>query len=79
MQSEGLTGCNQQFELRRVRQQFSEHLNARLAQELFEIIRQQQRFPLAEARHAQEMLGNGGVTGKIVLVLNGPSLESGAA
>jgi NADPH2:quinone reductase len=27
-----------------------------------------QRFPLAEARQAQEMLGKGGVTGKIVLV-----------
>lgn len=26
------------------------------------------RFPLAEARHAQEVLGRGGVTGKIVLV-----------
>jgi NADPH:quinone reductase-like Zn-dependent oxidoreductase len=32
-----------------------------------------QRFPLAEARRAQEMLGKGGVIGKIVLVLNGPS------
>ena len=31
-----------------------------------------QRFPLrlAEARYAQELLGNGGVTGKIVLVGN---------
>jgi NADPH2:quinone reductase len=29
-----------------------------------------QRFPLAEARHAQELLGQGGVTGKIVLVPN---------
>jgi NADPH2:quinone reductase len=38
-----------------------------------------QRFPLAEARHAQEMLGDGGVTGKIVLVRNGSSPESGAA
>ena len=37
------------------------------------------RFPLAEARQAQELLGKGGVTGKIVLVLNGSSLESGAA
>lgn len=37
-----------------------------------------QRFPLAEARHAQELLGEGGVTGKIVPVLNGSSLESGA-
>jgi NADPH2:quinone reductase len=31
------------------------------------------RFPLAEARHAQELLGNGGVIGKIVLVPNGSS------
>ena len=38
-----------------------------------------QRFPLAEARHAQELLGKGGVIGKIVLVCNGSSLESGAA
>jgi NADPH:quinone reductase-like Zn-dependent oxidoreductase len=30
-----------------------------------------QRFPLAEARRAQEMLGEGGVIGKIVLVCNG--------
>ena len=47
---------------------------------LFELLQQQQikpliaqRFPLAEARQAQELLGNGGVTGKIVLMLNGPS------
>jgi NADPH2:quinone reductase len=38
-----------------------------------------QRFPLAEARQAQELLGKGGVTGKIVLVRDGSSLESGAA
>ena len=38
-----------------------------------------QRFPLAEARQAQELLGKGGVIGKIVLVPNGSSLESGAA
>ena len=37
-----------------------------------------QRFPLVEARHAHELLGKGGVTGKIVLVRNGSSLESGA-
>jgi NADPH:quinone reductase-like Zn-dependent oxidoreductase len=37
------------------------------------------RFPLAEARHAHELLGKGGVTGKIVLVTNGSSLDSGAA
>ncbi len=32
-----------------------------------------QRFPLAEARQAQELLGKGGVVGKIVLVPNAPS------
>ena len=36
-----------------------------------------QRFPLAEARHAHELLGRGGVIGKIVLDVS--SLESGAA
>jgi NADPH2:quinone reductase len=53
---------------------------------LFDLVRQQkikpliaQRLPLAEARHAHELLGKGGVTGKIVLVLNGASLASGAA
>ena len=53
---------------------------------LFDLLQQQkikpliaQRFPLAEARHAHELLGKGGVTGKIVLVLNGSSLESGAS
>ena len=53
---------------------------------LFELLEQQkimpliaQRFPLAEARHAQELLGKVGVTGKIVLVSNGSPLESGAA
>jgi NADPH:quinone reductase-like Zn-dependent oxidoreductase len=53
---------------------------------LFDLLQQKkikpliaQRFPLAEARQAQELLGNGGVTGKIVLVRNGSSLESGAA
>ena len=34
-----------------------------------------QRFPLAKAREAQELLGKGGVIGKIVLVPNGSSLE----
>ena len=34
-----------------------------------------QRFPLAEARQAHELLGKGGVTGKIVLVCNGSSRE----
>src|SRR5207249_3738550 len=40
---------------------------------LFDLLQQRrikpliaQRFPLAEARHAHELLGNGGVTGKIV-------------
>ncbi len=44
---------------------------------LFDLLRQQkvkpliaQRFPLAEARQAHELLGKGGVTGKIVLVSN---------
>ena len=36
-----------------------------------------QRLPLVEARRAHEMLGNGGVTGKVVLVCNG--LLDGAA
>jgi NADPH2:quinone reductase len=34
-----------------------------------------QRFPLAEARQAHELLGKGGVIGKIVLVCNGSSFE----
>jgi len=45
---------------------------------LFELLKQQkikpliaQRFPLAEARHAHELLRNGGVTGKIVLDIIG--------
>jgi len=38
-----------------------------------------QRWPLAEARQAHELLGQGGVTGKLVLVCNGASLVSGAA
>jgi NADPH2:quinone reductase len=53
---------------------------------LFELLQQKkikplisQRFPLAEARHAQELLGKGGVTGKIVLVCNASAVESGAA
>ncbi len=53
---------------------------------LFDLLRQRKiepliarRFPLAEARQAQEMLGDGGVTGKIVLVRDGSSPESGAA
>jgi NADPH:quinone reductase-like Zn-dependent oxidoreductase len=46
---------------------------------LFELLQQKkikpliaQRFPLAEARHAHEFLGKGGVTGKVVLVRSGP-------
>jgi NADPH:quinone reductase-like Zn-dependent oxidoreductase len=53
---------------------------------LFDLLQQKkikpliaQRFPLAEARQAHELLGNGGVKGKIVLVCSGPSLESGVA
>jgi NADPH2:quinone reductase len=53
---------------------------------LFDLLKDQkikplvaQRLPLAEARKAQELLGTGGVTGKIVLVANASSLESGAA
>jgi NADPH2:quinone reductase len=37
------------------------------------------RFPLAEARHAHELLAKGGVTGKIVLVHDASLLESGVA
>jgi NADPH:quinone reductase-like Zn-dependent oxidoreductase len=36
------------------------------------------RFPLAQARQAQELLGKGGVAGKLVLVCNGVSHESAA-
>jgi NADPH:quinone reductase-like Zn-dependent oxidoreductase len=53
---------------------------------LFDLLRQQkikpliaQRFPLAEARRAHELLGKGGVTGKIVLVRDESSREAGAA
>jgi NADPH:quinone reductase-like Zn-dependent oxidoreductase len=53
---------------------------------LFELLQKQKikpliarRFPLAEARDAHELLGKGGVTGKIALVRNASSLESGAA
>ncbi len=53
---------------------------------LFDLLQQQkikpliaQRLPLAEARQAHELLGKGGVTGKIVLVPTGPSLESETA
>jgi len=53
---------------------------------LFELLEQREikpliahRFPLAEARHAHELLGKGGVTGKIVLVCNGSSPGAGAA
>jgi NADPH2:quinone reductase len=38
-----------------------------------------QRFPITEARRAQELLAKGGVIGKIVLVGRGASLESRAA
>lgn len=53
---------------------------------LFELLEQQkikpvvaQRFPLSDARKAQELLGEGGVIGKIVLLPNGASLASRAA
>ena len=53
---------------------------------LFDLLQQKrikpiiaQRFPLAEARHAQEFLETGGVIGKIVLVPDGSSLKSRAA
>jgi NADPH:quinone reductase-like Zn-dependent oxidoreductase len=53
---------------------------------LLDLLRQQeikpliaQRFPLAEARQAHELLGKGGVTGKIVLVPDGLSFKSGVA
>jgi NADPH2:quinone reductase len=53
---------------------------------LFDLLQQRkiepliaQRLPLAEARRAHELLGKGGVTGKIVLVGNGSVPESGAA
>ena len=53
---------------------------------LFNLLQQQKikpliakRFPLAEARQAHQLLGTEGVTGKIVLVRDGSSLESGAA
>lgn len=53
---------------------------------LFDLLQRQEikpliarRFPLAEARHAHELLEKGGVVGKIVLVHNASSLESGAA
>ena len=46
-------------------------------QALFDLLQQKKikpliarRFPLAEAKQAQELLGKGGVIGKIVLVRN---------
>jgi len=38
-----------------------------------------ERFPLAEARHAHELLGKGGVTGKFVLVCKGDAIDTGPA
>jgi len=53
---------------------------------LFDLLQQRkirplvaQRFPLTEARHAQEMLAGGGVIGKIVLVSSGTSPGPSAA
>jgi NADPH2:quinone reductase len=37
-----------------------------------------QRFPITEARRAQELLAKGGVIGKIVLLGRGASLQSRA-
>jgi NADPH2:quinone reductase len=37
-----------------------------------------QRFPLADAKQAHELLGKGGVTGRIVLVCNALLPKSGA-
>jgi NADPH2:quinone reductase len=52
---------------------------------LFELLQQQrirpviaQRLPLREAKQAHELLGRGGVIGKIVLVCAEPALESSA-
>jgi len=49
---------------------------------LFDLLQQKkiqpliaQQFPLVEARQAHELLGKGGLTGKIVLVGNRSSLE----
>lgn len=53
---------------------------------LFDLLKQRkikplvaQRLPLVEARQAQELLGKGGVTGKIVLLCNESSSESRVA
>jgi NADPH:quinone reductase-like Zn-dependent oxidoreductase len=53
---------------------------------LFDLLQQKKikpliarRFPLTQARQAHELLGKGGVTGKIVLACNGSSTKSGAA
>ena len=53
---------------------------------LFNLLKQQKikpliahRIPLVEARHAHELLGKQGVTGKIVLLCNVSSLASGPA
>jgi NADPH2:quinone reductase len=50
---------------------------------LFDLLRQQkikpliaQRFPLGDARRAHELLGKGGLIGKVVLVPGGTSLEA---
>ena len=54
--------------------------------DLFDLLKQEKvkpliakRFPLAEANRAHEMLGRGGVIGKIVLVLDGSPPDGGAA
>ena len=70
--------------------QWLKRLNPRLFREdlaaLFTLLRQEkirpliaQRFPLAEARRAHESLGKGGLTGKIVLVRDAPSMAEATA
>jgi NADPH:quinone reductase len=53
---------------------------------LFDLLRQRkieplvaQRFPLSEARRAHELLGKGGVSGKLVLVTGAPSVAPAQA
>ena len=53
---------------------------------LFDLLQQKkikpliaERFPLADARRAHELLGKEGVTGKIVLLCNASSVASGTA
>ena len=70
-----------QWLMRRKPEWFRQDLSA-----LLELLRQRkikpviaQRLPLTEARQAHELLGKGGVTGKLVLMPSGASIESEAA